>query len=82
MATYDTVIRNGQVADGTGAKLRLASKRMTRAVLALPWPLAMATWAAKRPPGRATGQAAMRYRPSVRDAGGSAPIECSYGVVA
>jgi hypothetical protein len=38
---------------------------MMRAVLALPWPLATETWAAKRPLGSARGQAAMRYLPSV-----------------
>lgn len=38
---------------------------MMRAVLALPWPLATETWAAKRPLGKARGQAAMRYLPMV-----------------
>jgi hypothetical protein len=39
---------------------------MRRAVLALPWPLAMDTWAAYMPPGKARGDAAMRYLPRVR----------------
>ena len=42
-----------------------STKHMMRAVLALPWPLATETWAANRPLGRARGQAAMRYLPSV-----------------
>lgn len=40
-------------------------KDMMRAVLALPCPLATETCAAKRPQGRALGQAEMRYLPCV-----------------
>ncbi len=41
---------------------------MTRSVLALPLPLAMDTWAEKRPAVWAAGRTAMRYFPMVMGA--------------